>query len=224
MGGGAPVVDRQGDVYVADGNGNASSQGDPFDFSDAVLKLDANDAVSSTGSPRRRGTRTTARTSTSAPASPSCCRTARCSRSGKTQTVYVLNPSHLGHVDGSVPTFTMCSGLGDAHGGDAIVGSIVVIACGGGLDAATYSASPPYGTEVWSQPATSGPPVFAAGLIWSISGGGGGSTLFGLTPSTGNVKVQYDFGPEENHFATPAIGDNMVVVASQTSLVAFPPA
>jgi outer membrane protein assembly factor BamB len=222
MGGGAPVIDAHGDLYVADGNGDATSLGNRYDLSDAVLKLTPTMRLLDWFAP------TTWYSDNAGDADlgsgqPELLPDGRLFQIGKTQTVYVLNPNHLGHIDGSVPTFTMCSGLGDqnAYGGDAIVGPFVVIPCGGGLDAARFSSSPPYGTEVWSQTATAGPPVYAAGLIWSIDPGSG--TLFGLYPATGTAKVQYTIGSEQNHFPTPAIGDNMVVAATQTSLYGFPP-
>ena len=45
MGGGAPVIDAHGNVYVADGNGNATSSSDAFDDSDAVLEALPDDAA-----------------------------------------------------------------------------------------------------------------------------------------------------------------------------------
>jgi outer membrane protein assembly factor BamB len=222
MGGGAPVVDAHGYVYVADGNGDATSQGDPFDYSDAVLKLTSTMRLvdwfapstwySDNGSDLDLGS-----------SQPELLPNGKVFQIGKTNQVYVLNSSHLGHIFGAVPTFALCteSGGSDAHGGDAIVGSLVIVACGAGLDAAHFTSTPPYGTEVWTQGATSGPPVYAAGLIWSVDPNG--AVLYGISPATGNVQLQYSLGSEQNHFVTPAIGDNMVVVASQTTLFAFPP-
>jgi len=222
MGGGAPVVDAHGNVYVADGNGNATSSGDAFDYSDAVLKLTPTMQLLDWFAPTTWYSDNYYDLDLGS-SQPELLPNGKLFQIGKTQTVFVLNPNHLGHVDGAVPTFTLCSdnGGGDAHGGDAIVGSLVVVACGSGLDAARFSSAPPYGAEVWSQPASSGPPVYAAGLVWSVDPGSG--TLYGLFPSTGGVKVQYAVGSFQNHFPTPAIGDNMVVVASQSSLLAFRP-
>ncbi|HEV3212404.1 MAG TPA: hypothetical protein VGZ03_03305 [Acidimicrobiales bacterium] len=220
MGGGGPVIDAHGDVFVADGNGNATSQGDPFDFSDAVLKLSPTMKLLDWFAPTTWYSDNGADLDLGS-SQPELLPNGRLIQIGKTQTVYVLNPNHLGHVTGAVPTFTMCNGLGDAHGGAAIVGSLVVIACSGGLDAAHYTSTPPYGAEVWSQSNTGGPPVYGAGLVWSIDWSSG--TLYGLVPSTGNVQVQYPAGSFQNHFPTPAIGDNMVLVATQSSLLGFPP-
>jgi outer membrane protein assembly factor BamB len=225
MGGGAPVIAKSGAVYVADGNGSATSAGDAFDYSDAVLKLSPTARLLDYFAPATWYSDNAADLDLGS-SQPMLLPDGALIQVGKTQTAYVLNPNHLGHINGSVPTFAACSGLGDDHGGDALVGGLVVLACGGGLDAVRYSAGSPYGTEVWNQSASNGPAVYADGHVWTISGSGGSSgssTLFALNPNTGNVQLQYNFGAEQNHFPTPAIGDNMVVVASTTSLLAFPP-
>lgn len=41
MGGGAPVIDAQGDIWVSVGNGSVNSSGQPYDDSDSVLELSA---------------------------------------------------------------------------------------------------------------------------------------------------------------------------------------
>jgi hypothetical protein len=225
MGGGAPVITPSGDLYVADGNGSATAQGDAYDYSDAVLKLTPTARLLDYFAPSTwyvdNGNDADLGSS-----QPMLLPDGDLIQVGKTETAYVLNPSHLGHIDASVRTFSFCTGLGDDHGGDALVGGLVVTACSGGLDAARYAATAPFGTEVWSQGATNGPPVYADRLVWSIAGSGGStgtSTLYALDPGTGNVKLQFNFGAEQNHFATPAIGDNMVVVASTAGLLAFAP-
>lgn len=221
MSGGAPLIARNGDVYVADGNGSATQAGDAYDDSDAVLKLTPTMRLldffapttwySDNGSDSDLGT-----------SPPMLLPDGDLIQVGKTETAYVLDPNHLGRIDPSVRTFTACSGLGQ-DAGDTLVGGIVVMACSSGLDAFRYSASAPWGTELWTQTAANAPAVFAAGLLWSVNGSGGSQTLYGLAPSTGAVRLQYTFGSVQNDFPTPAIGDNMVVVCSTTSLLAFPP-
>ena len=230
MGGAAPVVDRAGNVYVADGNGNATNATDAYDYSDAVLKLTPTMHLLDWFAPTTWYT-DNLHDSDLGSSAPQLLPNGKLLAIGKTQTVYVLNPSNLGHIDGAVPTFPLCTeGAGGvAMGGDTIAGSLVVVACTNGLDAAAFSSSPPYGAKAWTQPLTNGPAVYAAGLLWSIGlvypahvkiGTG---TLYGLDPATGNVKVQYVVGLVQNHFPTPAIGDNMVVVATDSSLLAFAP-
>jgi polyvinyl alcohol dehydrogenase (cytochrome) len=222
MGGGAPSVNSAGNVFVADGNGDATSSSDAFDYSDSVLELTPTMHLldwfapstwySDNGSDLDLGS-----------GAPQLLPDGLLLQVGKTETGYVLNPAHLGHITSAERTFPVCSGLGNADGGDALVGTLVIVPCNGGLDAVRVSTKPPYGTEVWQQSSVSSPPVYAAGTIWAIAGSGGGSTLYGLNPATGAVRLQVGFGSEQNHFPTPAIGDNMVIVASETQLLGFAP-
>ena len=70
MGGAAPVVDGQGNVWVASGNGfgsNPGGAGNPNDWSDAVLELNPAMQVVSQFAARRHGTATTTSMPISAP-------------------------------------------------------------------------------------------------------------------------------------------------------------
>ena len=224
MAGGAPVIDGRGNVFVADGNGSATSSGDAYDYSDAVLKLTPTMHLLDYFAPIT-WTSDNAGDADLGSSAPMLLPDGELIQVGKTETGYVLNPNHLGHIDPAVRTFSACSGLGDDHG-DTLVGSLVVLACSGGLDAYRYTPTAPWGTQVWTQANTNGPAVFAAGLVWSVNASqdsSGTSTLYGLAPATGNVRLQLAFGPVQNHFPSPAVGDNMVVVCSTTSLLAFPP-
>ena len=223
MGGAAPSVDNAGNVYVADGNGNATSSSDAFDFSDAVLKLTPTMHLEDWFAPTSWYSDNGADLDLGSGA-PQLLGGGLLLQVGKTHTGYVLSQSNLGHIDPAVHTFAICPGAdNNAQGGDTIAGAYVVVPCAGGLNAVKVSATAPYGTVEWTSPASNGAPVFAAGLVWTISGSSGGSTLYGLNPATGAVTVQYDFGAEANHFPTPAVGANMVLVASTTQLIAFPP-
>jgi outer membrane protein assembly factor BamB len=222
MGGAAPTVDSAGNVYVAVGNGDATSKSDAYDVSDAVLKLTPSMHLVDWFAPStwyldNAGDRDLGS------GAPQLLPNGLLLQVGKTQTGYVLNPAHLGHIDPAVHTFPVCSGLGVAFGGDALVGTLVVVPCAQGLDAVRVSTKSPWGTEVWSQPAVGSPPVYAAGTVWAIAESQGGSTLYGLNPATGAIRLHFAFGPEQNHFATPAVGDNMVFVAATTQLLAFAP-
>jgi outer membrane protein assembly factor BamB len=226
MGGGAPTIDKAGNIYVADGNGNATSSSDAYDFSDAVLKLTPSMHLIDWFAPTTWYSDNLGDLDLGTGV-PQLLPDGLLLQVGKTQTGYVLNPSHLGHIDASVRTFTICSGLGDGVGGDALVGSLVVVPCDGGLDAVRVSATSPYGTTAWTQTAVTGsgtgPPVYGAGTVWAIAGSDSGSTLYGLNPNNGTIRLQFAYGATQNHFPTPAIGDNMVLVASNTQLLGFGP-
>ena len=63
-----------------------------------------------------------------------------------------------------------------------------------------------------------GPPIVAAGLVWTIGHDG---TLYGLDPSTGTVRQQVSIGVPANHFPTPSIGDGLLLAPSSNRVVAF---
>jgi len=222
MGGGAPTVDAAGDVYVADGNGNGVSAGDAFDFSDAVLKLSPTMHLLDYFAPTTWYSDNAADLDLGSGA-PQLVSATQLLQVGKTQTAYLLNPAKLGHVTAAVPTFPVCVGKGQANGGDALVGGMVVIPCEGGLEAVRITTHAPYGVVVWSTNVSGNAPVVADGLVWTIAGNSGGSTLYALDPANGHVRWHYDFGPVTNHFDSSAVGDNLLVVAGANELLAFPP-
>jgi outer membrane protein assembly factor BamB len=223
MGGGAPLIASNGHVFVADGNGNALTSKSAYDNSDAVLELSPTMRLidffapptwySDNAGDRDLGS-----------GQPELLPNGLILQVGKSHLGYVLDPSHLGHHTAHPNQFTICDGLGRADGGDAIVGSMVVVPCLLGLDAVRVLKHSPYGQQVWNQTdAQSAAPAYAGGLVWAINGGGGGSTLYALNPNTGRVKLRASIGPEQNHFPTPAIGDNRVVVATTTQVDVFAP-
>ena len=63
-----------------------------------------------------------------------------------------------------------------------------------------------------------GPPIVAAGLVWTIGGNG---VLYGLSPSTGSVSQQATIGVPANHFPTPGVGNGLLLVANANQVIAF---
>ena len=63
-----------------------------------------------------------------------------------------------------------------------------------------------------------GPPIVAAGLIWTIGQNG---DLYGLDPTTGAVEEHASIGTEANHFPTPAVGAGLLLAPVADRVVAF---
>ncbi len=63
-----------------------------------------------------------------------------------------------------------------------------------------------------------GPPIVAAGLVWTIGQNG---TLYGLDPATGKVRQQASIGAVANHFPTPSVGDGLLLAPAANQVVAF---
>jgi outer membrane protein assembly factor BamB len=136
---------------------------------------------------------------------------------GKTRSAYLLDASDLGGIGGQkavlVDTCTQ-----DIDGGVAVEGTTVFLPCLSGTVAVQAATSPPRLHLLWSASSGGGPPIVAAGRIWSIGQNG---ILYGLNPSTGTVEQQADVGASANHFPTPSIGDGLLLAPGAERVVAF---
>jgi outer membrane protein assembly factor BamB len=71
---------------------------------------------------------------------------------------------------------------------------------------------------LWSANVGGGPPIVAAGLVWTVGKNG---VVYGLDAATGNVRQQASIGSVDNDFTTPSVGDGLMLVASSYRVVAF---
>ena len=109
---------------------------------------------------------------------------------GKARIVYLLDGAHLGGIGGQEASLpAVCSD--DVDGGSATVGTAVYLPCLSGIVAVSVGASPPDLRLAWSSGRGGGPPIVAAGLVWTIGQDG---TLYGLDPATGSVRQQAAIG------------------------------
>jgi hypothetical protein len=136
---------------------------------------------------------------------------------GKSRIVYLLNGDHLGGIGGQEASLGSGCG-GDIDGGSAVVGTTVYLPCLSGTMAVQVTASPPSLKVLWTSAVGGGPPIVAAGLVWTIGLDG---TLYGLDPSTGAVRQQASIGMPANHFPTPSVGDGLLLAPSANRVVAF---
>jgi outer membrane protein assembly factor BamB len=84
--------------------------------------------------------------------------------------------------------------------------------------AVSVTASPPALHLRWKAAVGGGPPIIAAGLVWTIGANG---SLYGLNPSTGSVAQQASIGAPANHFSTPSVGDGLLLATTADHVVAF---
>jgi hypothetical protein len=213
MGGAAPEVDGSGNIWVATGNGSSST---PYDFSDSVLQL----------SPALGRTQYFAPSNWSfmnshdqdlGSTAPALLSDGTVLQVGKNQLAYLMSQSNLGGNTGTgIATAAVCPGA-IAGGGDAVVGSVVYVPCENGLQALQTSASPASVSVLWTNSNASGPPISAGGLVWSI----GGTSLYGVNPSTGATVEQLTVGSQANHFPTPSVGDGLLLAPASNQIIAF---
>jgi outer membrane protein assembly factor BamB len=215
MGGGAPAIDAQGDVWVSSGNGSVTSSSRPYDDSDAVLELSPSLQLLQFFAPTTWASDNAKDLDLSM--EPVLLSDGHVVIAGKSRNVYLLDGSHLGGIGGQTAELTSAC-RDDIDGGSAQVGTKVFLPCLSGIVAVDVGGSPPSLRLAWSSSRGGGPPIAMAGLVWSIGQDG---TLFGLDPATGAVRQQAPLGAPANHFPTPGLGAGLLLATSATQVVAF---
>jgi outer membrane protein assembly factor BamB len=136
---------------------------------------------------------------------------------GKDQSAYLLDGAHLGGIGGEQSSRPGACAQ-DIAGGGAVVGTTVYLPCLSGTVAVRASSAPASLRLLWRATAGGGPPIVAAGLVWSIGQDG---TLYGLSATTGAVVQRANVGTPANHFPTAAAGGGLLLAANSTHVVAF---
>jgi polyvinyl alcohol dehydrogenase (cytochrome) len=215
MGGAAPVVSSNGDVWVATGNGSVYSYSHAYDDSDSVLELSPAMRLLQYFAPSDWPVNNSQDLDMST--APVLLPDGQVILAGKSRIVYLLDGAHLGgigHQQASLPA--ACSN--DIDGGIALSGMTVYLPCFSGIIAVTAARSPPALHLDWSSGTGGGPPIRAAGLVWTIGQNG---VLYGLGPATGKIRQQASIGAVANHFPTPTVADGLLLAPAADDVVAF---
>jgi len=215
MGGAAPAVDANGDLWVATGNGSVSSNKRAYDNSDAVLEISPSLRLLQFFAPA--DWRVNNSDDLDMTTEPVLLPDGQVIVSGKSQVVYLLNGGHLGGIGKQQAELGPVCGT-DIDGGSAHVGMTVYLPCLSGIIAVKATSSPPALHLMWSSGVGRGPPIVAGGLVWTIGQGG---RLYGLDPATGKLRQKAAIGPPANHFPTPGIGAGLMLAASARNVIAF---
>ncbi len=216
MGGAAPVVDASGNIWVGVGNGSVYSSSQAYDDSDSVLELSPSLALEQYFAPSSWPSDNAHDLDMST--APALLSDGQVVEAGKARIVYLLSGSSLGGIGGQQAQLGDACGS-DIDGGVAIVGTTVYLPCLSGPIAVQVSASPVGLHLRWSATVGGGPPIVAAGLVWTIGSDG---VLYGLNPSSGAVQERATIGVPANHFPTPSVGANLLLAPSANRVVAFP--
>jgi outer membrane protein assembly factor BamB len=215
MGGAAPAVDARGDVWVGVGNGSVHTSGQAYDDSDSALDLTSALRLRQFFAPTSWASDNASDLDVSTV--PTLLADGQVVLAGKSSTVYLLNGAHLGGVGHPAATLSgVCSNVID--GAAAFVGNTVYLPCLNGPVAVRVTKAPASMRVLWQASVGGGPPIVAAGLVWSIAQNG---VLYGLSPTTGQVRQQGTVGVPANHFPTPSVGDGLLLAASTDRVVAF---
>jgi outer membrane protein assembly factor BamB len=215
MGGAAPVVDRRGHVWVTTGNGSVTAASHPYDFSDGVLELSPAMRLLQFFAPSNWRVNNASDTDMST--APALLPDGQVIASGKSRIVYLLDGARLGGIGRQEATLGPACG-DDIDGGIALSGMTVYLPCLTGVIAVRASRSPYSLRPLWQASNGGGPPIIAAGLVWTIGQDG---ILYGLNPANGRVRQQALIGAPANHFPTPGVGDGVLLAPAARHVVAF---
>jgi polyvinyl alcohol dehydrogenase (cytochrome) len=215
MGGAAPAVDANGDLWIATGNGSVSSNNHAYDGSGGVLEISPSLRLLQFFTPANW--RVNNSDDLDMTTEPVLLPDGQVILAGKSQVVYLLNGRHLGGIGRQQAELgPVCST--NIDGGSAHVGMTVYLPCLSGIIAVKATRSPPALHLLWSSGIGGGPPIVAGGLVWTIGQGG---RLYGLDPATGKIRQKATIGPPANHFPTPGIGAGLLLAASARNVIAF---
>jgi outer membrane protein assembly factor BamB len=216
MGGAAPVVDSAGNVWVSTGNGSVYSSSHAYDNSDAVLELSPTMRLLQYFAPGNWAANNSQDLDMSI--APALLPSGQVILAGKSRIVYLLDGAHLGGIGRQQASLGSACGA-DIDGGIAVTGMTAFLPCASGVIAVRATQSPPGLHLLWTAPQPGGPPVVAAGRVWTIGQNG---TLYGLDPATGAVRQQASIGTVANHFPTPAVAGGLLLAPAAQDVVAFP--
>lgn len=195
-------------LFVSVGNG-ASGVGDPYDYSDSVLKI-------TTGAKRYQSfSPTTWQADNNADLDLGSQGPAIVGDwvfiAGKGGTAYVLKRYHLGGIGGQVSSRSLCT----SFGGTAVVGSYVYVPCTDGVRKVRIDSTG-HVQVVWhASSSIIGSPVVGGGRVWAVNPSAG--VLYALDPATGQSLRQVNVGAT-SRFATPALYGHRVFVPTLTGV------
>ena len=215
MGGAAPVVDASGNIWVEAGNGSVYSSAQAYDDSDSVLELSPSLTLLQYFAPSSWPTDNAQDLDMST--APALLSDGQVVAAGKSRIVYLLDGTALGGIGDQEAQLGDACGS-DIDGGVAVVGTTVYLPCLSGPVAVQASSSPAMVHLLWGASVGGGPPIVAAGLVWTIGQNG---VLYGLDPSTGAVREHATIGAPANHFPTPSVGAGLLLAPAADRIVAF---
>ncbi len=205
-----PIVDADGNLYVATGNGSSTTK---YDGSDSVLKLSPKLVLLSRFAPSTWAADNAGDLDLGS-MSPVLLPGGWILAAGKRGTAYVLRQGDLGNIGGEVASVHVCA----PFGGAAQVGATVYLPCRSALQEVTVG--PDGQPEVgWTTPngIGGGPPVIGGGAVWSVNVDSGG--LYAIDPGSGREIAAISVGPVP-HFASPTLWNGFVFVGTMSGVVA----
>jgi outer membrane protein assembly factor BamB len=207
-----PVVDRRGGLLVATGNGASSTV---YDQGNSVLRLTADLRQVDAFAPPDWAALSRSDTDLGS-VSPTLVGNDLVFQVGKAGVGYLLAAARLGGIGGQRFSGQVCQA---AFGATASRPPLVYVPCVDGLVALRVAREPvPVFRVAWrSARFNAGPPIIAAGAVWTLDQDTG--TLLAFDPATGRARGRVRVGLAA-HFAAPSAADGLVLVAAGRQVTA----
>ncbi|MBV9524664.1 MAG: PQQ-binding-like beta-propeller repeat protein, partial [Candidatus Dormibacteraeota bacterium] len=221
-----PAVDGSGNIYVATGNGSSTNI-NSYDFGNSLLKFPSSLGAPSffaPGAPQDWASLNGSDTDLGS-VGPSLLPGGLLFTIGKGGRGYLLNQSSLPNNSnpggGENASNQVCDTTSNAaFSGMAVSGNVVYVPCHDGVAAVSIDSSTSFHT-LWYQTSGGGAaPIVAGGVVWTLSMFGG-TTVYGLDPSSGAIISRLSLPAGTQHFATAAAGYGRLFVPAGNRLAVF---
>ena len=207
-----PVIDAQGILYVAVGNG-AATQGN-WDHSDSVLRLSPTLQLEDAFAPQSWPSDNASDLDLGS-LGPVLLPNGLLFTHRKSGQGYLLRVDHLGGVGGQIQTTSLCSA--GAYGGAAVSDQTAFIPCADGLREIKLEAGARLVPGWRAQEQVTGSPVIGGQTVYSLDPGGG--VLYALNAATGEVRATLSVGTT-SRFATPTLYQGSIFIGTMKGIVA----
>jgi len=205
-----PAINGQGQVFVAVGNGAATSGN--WDHTDSILLLSPTLQLQDGFAPSQ-WQQENANDADLGSMGPLLLPNGLVYADGKGGSGYTLHTNALGGVGGQVQTADVCH----AYGGSAAMGSTLIVPCTDGIRQVQIGASGSITVGWHAAQNITGSPVISGHTVYSLDPSG---TLYALDVSTGRVRTSVSI-PSTPRFNTPTLFTNMVYVGTMNGIVAI---
>jgi polyvinyl alcohol dehydrogenase (cytochrome) len=208
---GGPVVSPDGTIFVSSGNGGRFKP--PYDGSDSVIALTPGLRRTGVFAPSNWASLSASDLDLGS-TSPALLSDGQILQVGKSGVAYLVDGAHLGGVGGQLADQKVCV----AFGGAAVSGTTVYVPCVTGGVTAVDTAGSRIKISWRSPAAVSGSPVLGGGALWVSAPGDG--VLYEVDPATGAVREQLTIARLLPDFASPSLSGDLVLVGTDTGVVA----
>lgn len=204
-----PVEDVQGNLLVT--TGNSQSQGQ-FDYGNSVIRLAQTLTVKDYFAPTN-WQNLNATDGDLGSLGPVRLTDGRVVAIGKDGMAYLLAAGNLGGVGGQVSSVDIGE---SAFGAAAVSGQMVFVPCSGALLGLRINGQTMQ--VAWRLSGGAGPPIVAAGLVWSLGNDG---LLRAVDPQSGSIKYTKQFNAPPSRFTSVSASNGLLFVPDSRTITAL---